>query len=186
MTYNHFYIPLWDLASRPPSKGSLILDMTITDDPETLSHDDLPELLKNDNSVKVAGCDIDGVLRGKLMSKKKFLSVASSGFGFCSVIFGWDMHDQTYFRELKISNKENGYRDLTAVIDLSSFRRIPWENDIPFFLVSFNEPEGQSLSACPRSLLKRAVDKIEKAGMGALAGGETSSSLCVPQGACKG
>lgn len=145
--------------------------MTISEDPSQLSFDDLPKLLENDNSVKVAGCDIDGVMRGKLMSKKKFLSVASSGFGFCSVIFGWDMHDQTYYRELKISNKENGYRDLLAEIDLTSYRRIPWENNVPFFLVSFREPSGESLSACPRSLLERATKKLEDQGIGALAGG---------------
>lgn len=151
--------------------------MTITDDASALSLEDLPELLKNDNGVKVAGCDIDGVMRGKLMSKKKFLSVASSGFGFCSVIFGWDMHDQTYFRELKISNRENGYRDLLAQIDLSSFRRIPWENNVPFFLISFREPSGESLSACPRSLLERASKKIEDQGISALAGGASSLSF---------
>lgn len=34
---------------------------------------------------------MDGVLRGKIMSQSKFLSaVKSDGFGFCSVIFGWD------------------------------------------------------------------------------------------------
>lgn len=145
--------------------------MAITDDPSQLTHEDLPELLKNDTGVKVAGVDIDGQLRGKLMSKKKFLSIAKEGFGFCSVIFGWDMHDQTYFKELKISNKENGYRDMVAEVDLSSFRRMPWENNVAFFLCSFREPEGQSLSACPRSLLERAVQKIQAKGMGALAGG---------------
>ncbi|KAK5115427.1 hypothetical protein LTR85_009887 [Meristemomyces frigidus] len=146
--------------------------MAITDDPSELTHDDLPELLKDDTSIKVGGTDIDGMIRGKLMSKKKFLSIAKSGFGFCSVIFGWDMHDQTYFKELKISNAENGYRDILAEVDLSSFRRIPWEKDVPFFLCSFREPEGQSLSACPRSLLERQCDKIEAKGMGALAGAE--------------
>lgn len=150
-------------------------NMTITDDPSDLEFDDLQQLLENDISIKVAGVDIDGQLRGKLMSKKKFFSVVKSGFGFCSVIFGWDMHDQTYFKELKISNAENGYRDITAEIDLSSFRRIPWENNIPFFLVSFREPEGASLSACPRSLLERTVDKIEAKGMGALAGGKCAA-----------
>ena len=133
----------------------------------------LPELLKNDTKVKVAGIDVDGMLRGKLMAKKKFLSIASEGFGFCSVIFGWDMHDQTYFKELKISNKENGYGDIVAVPDLSSFRRIPWEDNVPFFLVSFQDPgSGGRLSACPRSLLRTAAEKLEKKGMGALAGGE--------------
>lgn len=133
----------------------------------------LPELLKDDRAVKVAGVDVDGILRGKLMAKKKFLSIAREGFGFCSVVFGWDMHDQTYFRELKISNKENGYRDVIAVPDLSSFRRIPWENNVPFFLVSFLDPDTHaSLSACPRSLLKRAVDKLAENGLGAMAGAE--------------
>jgi glutamine synthetase len=61
--------------------------------PEDITHDILPSLLADDTSVKVAGIDVDGILRGKLMSKKKFLSIAKEGFGFCSVIFGWDMHD---------------------------------------------------------------------------------------------
>jgi glutamine synthetase len=151
--------------------------MSATEDPSKITAESLPELLKNDQAVKVAGIDVDGMLRGKLMAKKKFLSIAKegahAGFGFCSVIFGWDMHDQTYFRELGISNKENGYRDLIAVPDLASFRRIPWEHNVPFFLVSFFDPDShESLSACPRSILKRTVDKLQEKGYGAMAGGE--------------
>jgi glutamine synthetase len=53
-------------------------------------------------------------------------------------------------RELKISNAENGYHDLIAIPDLSSFRRIPWEDDVPFFLVSFFDPDtGKPVSVCP-------------------------------------
>ncbi|KAJ3472423.1 hypothetical protein NLG97_g10999 [Lecanicillium saksenae] len=112
-----------------------------TPSPKALTAQDLPKLLENDNRVKLAGLDVDGILRGKVISKKKFLSVAEAGFGFCSVIFGWDMHDKTYMRELKISNAENGYRDILAIPDLKTFRRIPWENNIPFFLISFCDPE---------------------------------------------
>lgn len=147
--------------------------MSDVEDASQITVESLPELLKNDAAVKVAGIDVDGILRGKLMAKKKFLSIAKEGFGFCSVVFGWDMHDQTYFRELSISNKENGYRDLIAVPDLSTFRRIPWENNVPFFLISFFDPDtNASLSACPRSLLKRTVDKLRESGYGAMAGGE--------------
>ena len=138
-----------------------------------VTYDSLEHVLRNDTKVKVAGVDIDGILRGKLMSKKKFLGIAKDGFGFCSVIFGWDMHDQTYFKELKISNADNGYHDVVAVPDLSSFRRIPWEDNVPFFFVSFLDPDhGGPISACPRSLLKTAVEKLEKQGLGAMAGGE--------------
>lgn len=139
---------------------------------QDITVESLPSILADDNSVKLAGVDIDGILRGKLVSKKKFLSIAGAGFGFCSVIFGWDMHDQTYFKELAISNKENGYRDLIAVPDLSTFRRIPWEDNMPFFLVSFLDPDtNEPLSVCPRQLLKRQIDKLETKGWGAMAGG---------------
>ncbi|EXF72923.1 glutamine synthetase [Colletotrichum fioriniae PJ7] len=140
---------------------------------EAVTIESLPELLKNDNKVKLAGIDVDGMLRGKLVSKNKFLSVAKSGFGFCSVIFGWDMHDMTYIKELKISNAENGYHDLIAIPDLSSFRRIPWEDNVPFFLVSFFDPDTQEpICACPRGLLKNALAKLEAKGYGAMAGAE--------------
>ena len=39
--------------------------------------------LKDDNKVKVAGIDADGVIRGKVMAKDKFISAVRSGFGFC-------------------------------------------------------------------------------------------------------
>ncbi|KAH7926624.1 glutamine synthetase/guanido kinase [Leucogyrophana mollusca] len=125
---------------------------------------ELRELLEDDTKVKVAGdatgIDVDGVLRGKFMSKDKFLSAASStGFGFCSVIFGWDIHDAPYSRELLVSNRQNGYRDLLASIDLKTFRRIPWENNVPFFLVSFLDPITlKPLSVDPRGVLRRATD----------------------------
>ena len=146
--------------------------MASQDDVE-VTIDNLANVLAHDHCVKVAGVDIDGMLRGKLMAKQKFLSIAKEGFGFCSVVFGWDMHDQTYFKELKISNKDNGYRDLIAIPDLKSFRRIPWEDNVPLFLISFHDPDTmESISACPRSLLSRAVAKVEKQGYKAMAGGK--------------
>lgn len=143
-----------------------------------ISLEGLRDDLQHDESVKVGGIDVDGIIRGKLMEKSKFLSIAEEGFGFCSVIFGWDMHDQTYVRELKISNAENGYRDIIAIPDLSTYRRIPWENNVPLFLLSFHDPDTEdSLSACSRSLLKRVAAKLEKRGMEVLAGGEQYGHL---------
>lgn len=149
-----------------------------TSSPIEVTLDNVSKILDQDTMVKLAGFDIDGVLRGKLVSKKKFLSVVEDGFGFCSVIFGWDMHDKPYFRELKISNKENGYRDMVARIDLASFRRIPWENNVPFFLVSFYDPDTDNrVSACPRGLLARMVERLKQKGYAALAGGTFCADL---------
>jgi len=140
--------------------------------PADITAEHLPDLLANDTKVKLAAVDVDGQMRGKLVSKKKFLSVATGGFGFCSVVFGWDMHDLVYTKELKISNKENGYRDILAIPDLNSFRRVPWEDDVPLFLVSFYDPDTREpLFACPRSLLKLQMDKFAGKKCGAMAGG---------------
>lgn len=138
-----------------------------------VSLETLSDVLAHDTCVKVAGIDVDGQLRGKLIAKKKFLGIAKEGFGFCSVIFGWDMHDQTYFKELKISNADNGYHDLIAIPDLSTFRRIPWEDNVPFFLVSFFDPDTmEPVSVCPRGVLKNALKKLQAKGLGAMAGAE--------------
>ena len=158
-------MPLRRASLEPPKKmpDKKMSEVTI---------ESLPKLLEHDTKVKLAGVDVDGQLRGKLIAKKKFLGIAKEGFGFCSVVFGWDMHDRTYFRELKISNAENGYHDLIAIPDLSSFRRIPWEDNVPFFLVSFFDPDTEKpVSVCPRGVLKNAVEKLHKKGLGAMAGG---------------
>ena len=42
--------------------------------------------------IKVAVTDIDGVLRGKYLHPDKFASAVEGGFGFCDVVFGWDMN----------------------------------------------------------------------------------------------
>ncbi|KZT60465.1 glutamine synthetase/guanido kinase [Calocera cornea HHB12733] len=140
--------------------------------PKTL--DELKELLKDDIKVKVAGIDVDGILRGKYMSKSKFLgAVEGDGFGFCSVIFGWDMHDTVYPHELLISNKANGYHDLLAQIDLATYRRIPWEGGVPFFLVSFLDPETREpLFADPRSVIRKAMEQASAKGWECMAGAE--------------
>ncbi|KAJ3528181.1 hypothetical protein NMY22_g9516 [Coprinellus aureogranulatus] len=137
--------------------------------------DELQELLKDDIKVKVAGIDVDGTLRGKYMRKDKFLSSVATpeGFGFCSSIFAWDINDELYDPELSISNQTNGYRDLIAQVDLSTYRRLPWENNTPFFLIYFLDPETkQPLCVDPRSVLKKACERARKDGYEPYAGVE--------------
>ncbi|CAD6581689.1 MAG: hypothetical protein CYPHOPRED_001685 [Cyphobasidiales sp. Tagirdzhanova-0007] len=128
------------------------------------SYDELVKLLEYDDKVKVAGIDVDGVLRGKVMQKEKFLSIAKSAsraFGFCSVIFGWDIHDQTYSRELSVSNLANGYRDIECRIDFETYRRIPFEDNIALFLCTFLDPDsGAGLHACPRATLQKISKQL--------------------------
>jgi glutamine synthetase len=89
------------------------------------------------------------------------------------VIFGWDIHDQLYSRELLVSNRNNGYRDLLARVDLTTYRRIPWEFNVPFFLVSFFDPvTKESLSVCPRGTLAKVMADAAQNGWQCMAGAE--------------
>jgi glutamine synthetase len=115
------------------------------------------------NRVKLAITDTDGILRGKLMRKDKFLSAVESGFGFCDVVFGWDSADVAY-DNASFTGWHTGYPDAQARIDLSTFRQVPWDDDVPFFLADFVNEKEESLGICPRSLLKTVKAKAEKMG----------------------
>jgi glutamine synthetase len=140
--------------------------------------------------VKLAITDIDGVLRGKLISFDKFKSVSAKGFGFCDVVFGWDAGDLAYDNGA-FTGWHTGYPDAQAVIDLKTFRRVPWEGGIPFFLADFRVPAGEesraasggetlleggegmkdkgyaaadALPVCPRGLLKKVSGQAMEEG----------------------
>lgn len=111
----------------------------------------------NVDKVKIAFADIDGILRGKYISVEKFLSVIESGTSFCDVIFGWDATDVTY-DNIAFTGWHSGYPDCPAKLDLSTFRKIPWEDDLPFVLGEIVQADGQPSPICPRQLLKRILN----------------------------
>ncbi|VAW38332.1 glutamine synthetase family protein [hydrothermal vent metagenome] len=130
-----------------------------------MKNNEIISLIKESNhsKVKVAIVDIDGVLRGKLMHKDKLLSSLDSGFGFCDVVFGWDVADELY-KHTKLTGWHTGFGDVQAQLDLSTFRLVPWEDDIPFILGDFSKKNGDDFPACPRSILKRVIKKAKNAG----------------------
>ncbi|HEY2510500.1 MAG TPA: glutamine synthetase family protein [Polyangiaceae bacterium] len=113
--------------------------------------------------VKVGGFDLDGVLRGKYVSLDKFWGAVEGGFGFCDVIFGWDIGDVLY-DNAKVTGWHSGYPDTHAKVDLDSFRVIPWERDTAAFLVDFVQKDGSPHPACPRSLLKTVLARAKALG----------------------
>lgn len=113
--------------------------------------------------VKIAFTDIDGILRGKYISSEKFFSVLDNNMAFCDVIFGWDAGDVVY-DNVQFTGWHTGYPDSPAVLDITSFRKIPWENDVPFFLGEFTDQKGNASEICPRQLLKRILNDANSEG----------------------
>jgi glutamine synthetase len=117
--------------------------------------------------VKVAIVDIDGVLRGKYLDRAKVLSALGpdgrgDGFGFCDVVFGWDVSDDTY-DNATYTGWHTGYPDGKVRLDPTTFRRIPWEADRPFLLGDY-VGSAAGFDVCPRLVLSSVVERAAAAG----------------------
>lgn len=116
--------------------------------------------------VKVGVFDIDGILRGKYISRSKFLSALENGFGFCDVVLGWDCQDQLY-DNVQFTGWHTGYPDAPVRILPESCRPLPFEDNGLFFLAEFAPPAEV---ICPRGVLRRVLDRAKDMGFTAAAG----------------
>src|SRR6187401_2509926 len=123
---------------------------------------------RNLTHVKVGVFDVDGIMRGKYISREKFLSALDSGFGFCDVVLGWDCQDQLY-DNVKYTGWHTGYPDAPVRIIPESCRTLPFEDDGLFFLGEFSPPAE---IVCPRATLRRVLERGRALGFEAYCGFE--------------
>lgn len=115
--------------------------------------------------VKVGLFDNDGVMRGKYMSREKFISSLTNGFAFCDVVLGWDSNDQLY-DNAQYTGWHTGFPDAEARILPESCRDIPFEGSMLLFLAEFS---GNAETVCPRATLRRVIRKASAMGFDAFA-----------------
>ncbi|MBO6504337.1 MAG: glutamine synthetase [Kordiimonadaceae bacterium] len=134
------------------------------------THDDVIALIEKEglDYVKVGAFDIDGILRGKYMGREKVVSALKKGFGFCDVVLGWDSNDQLY-DNISFTGWHTGYPDASVRLLPETFRRMPFEDNLPLILGEFT---GEGEAICPRGLLRRVVQKASDMGFVPFAGCE--------------
>lgn len=110
--------------------------------------------------VKVGIFDVDGIMRGKYMSRDKFFGALDKGFGFCDVVLAWDSADQLY-DNVSYSGWHTGYPDAPVRLLPQTCRDIPFEGDMLLFLGEFIDAAE---SLCPRGMLRRVVDRAREMG----------------------
>ena len=101
-----------------------------------MKHDvDIAKLLteRGIEHVKIGVFDTDGIMRGKYLSREKFLAGLEKNLGFCDVILGWDSNDQLY-DNTKFTGWHTAYPDATVRILPSTQRDIPFEPKTVLFL----------------------------------------------------
>ncbi len=115
--------------------------------------------------IKVGLFDIDGIMRGKYMSKEKFFSSLDNGFAFCDVVLGWDSKDQLY-DNVTYTGWHTGYPDAPVRIVADSCRSVPFEGNMLLFIAEF---AGDAEKLCPRGLLQRVLKQASDMGFNASA-----------------
>lgn len=120
---------------------------------------------RNLTHVKVGVVDMDGIIRGKYLSREKFFAALEGGINFADVIFGWDNSDKLY-TEGKFTGWHTGFPDAEARIVPSTCRSVPDEGDMLFFLAEF---VNRAAELCPRNLLQRVIDRASQMGFKASA-----------------
>ncbi|MEP3246523.1 MAG: glutamine synthetase [Sneathiella sp.] len=115
--------------------------------------------------VKVGIFDVDGVMRGKYLSKAKFFGILEKGFGFCDVVLGWDMNDQLYDKE-SYTGWASGYPDAQVRVVVDTCRELPMEDNMLLFLLEFGD---RAEAVCPRGTLRRVLAKADQMGFAATA-----------------
>ncbi|MGV2872795.1 glutamine synthetase family protein [Colwellia sp. E150_009] len=111
--------------------------------------------------VKVGLFDIDGIMRGKYMSKEKFISSLHSGFAFCDVVLGWDSNDQLY-DNVTYTGWHSGYPDAPVRIIPETCRSLPFEGDMLLFIAEFTDKPA---ALCPRGTLNRIIERAKNMGL---------------------
>ena len=124
--------------------------------------------------VKVGIFDVDGVLRGKWISKEKFASLADGGMGFCDVILGWDSADELYDPSagVQVTGWHTGFPDGMVRLLPETCREVPFEFGGKGLLFLLEFDGGPPAEICPRNLLRRVVDKAKSMGFGVRGGFE--------------
>ncbi len=115
--------------------------------------------------VKVGLFDIDGVMRGKYMSREKFFSSLDHGFAFCDVVLGWDSDDQLY-DNITYTGWHTGYPDAPVRIIPDTCRSVPFEDNMLLFIAEFCDAAEP---LCPRGILRKVIQRAKALGFDATA-----------------
>ena len=125
------------------------------------------------DTVEVSLTDMQGRLQGKRIAVEFFLEqVARHETEACSYLLAVDVEMNTV-AGYALSSWETGYGDFVLRPDLSTLRMIPWQPGTAGVLADISrEQDGTPVTASPRQLLRRQLDRLAERGLLAYAGTE--------------
>jgi glutamine synthetase len=124
------------------------------------------------DTVVVGATDMQGRLQGKRIHAPFFLAdTLKNGTEGCNYLLAVDI-DMNTIQGYAVSSWETGYADMGMSPDLDTMRYLPWQEGSAFVIADFVDHDHVGISVSPRTILKRQLERLDKAGMVALCGTE--------------
>jgi glutamine synthetase len=124
------------------------------------------------DTVAVAITDMQGRLQGKRIHAQYFLDeVLHHGTEGCNYLLAVDV-DMNTVGGYAMSSWDTGYGDMVMVPDLSTLHRQSWQPGTVGLLCDLQREEGGDVTASPRQILRRQLQRLTDAGMAAFVGTE--------------
>src|SRR3954447_25406937 len=124
------------------------------------------------DTVLLVLTDMQGRLQGKRMTARHFLDeVVAHGAEACNYLLAVDV-DMNTVEGYAMSSWERGYGDFEMRPDLSTLRRVPWQEGTALCLADIAWADHSPVVASPRQILRRQVERLAERGWEAFAGTE--------------
>ena len=124
------------------------------------------------DTVIVAITDMQGRLVGKRVHAPYFVEyVLPHGTEGCNYLLAVDV-DMNTVDGYAMSSWDSGYGDLVMAHDLATLRRVPWHPGTVMVQADVHWLDGREVVASPRQILKKQIERLANAGMGAFVGTE--------------
>ncbi len=124
------------------------------------------------DTVLLAVADMQGRLQGKRLSARYFLDeVLHHGSEGCNYLLAVDV-DMNTVEGYAMSSWDRGYGDFVMKPDLSTLRRVPWQEGTAMLMADLAWEGGADVSASPRQILRAQLARLAERGLCAQVGTE--------------
>jgi glutamine synthetase len=124
------------------------------------------------DTVVLAFPDMQGRLQGKRFAARFFLDeVLEHGTEGCNYLLAVDTEMNTV-DGYAMSSWDRGYGDFAMRPDLSTLRRVPWNEGTALLVADLVWNDGSPVVAAPRQILRRQLDRLAELGYTAQVGTE--------------
>ncbi|MCX4450123.1 glutamine synthetase family protein [Streptomyces sp. NPDC087866] len=124
------------------------------------------------DTVVLAFPDMQGRLQGKRFAAPFFLDeVVDHGTEGCAYLLAVDT-DMNTVDGYAMSSWDNGYGDFAMRPDLTTLRRVPWHEGTALVLADLAWADGSPVTAAPRQILRRQLERLAEHGYTAHVGTE--------------